>query len=986
MRFKLTWGRGGCGQGSAIQTFPPTTVLGLVAVFFLLAGTGRLHGIVDFNTNGLSDVWETIYGPGPFDPDADLDGDGQKNFQEAVAGTDPRDPTSVFRATATELLSPAHLVRWQSVAGIRYQVEGRTSRTAPWQPCGRPVVGTGEEVLAAFPVAEPRIIFVRLRVLNDNPAVELSRPYLGAVDTDGDAWPDIDEFAAGTHPFDSESKPFISSMAPGRALYLSWPSVVGKRYQVLSAPTPGAGPWTAESGRWQGTGSSMSAAVALKEKPRFFRVEITDGDHDQDGVTDWEEAIANPPSSVYGAMARDTNNLNRAAVIAGMLRSTNIISVEPGKPVANLTTGAAGSFRLLRSGNINPLVIRYSVGGSAIAGTDYQALPGAATFPAGATALEIPVIPLAGAALSPSKSVVISVQESPAYRLGGNFTAEVRVLREVALSVKSFGAVGDGVADDTAAVQAAINALEASSNHNTLHFPLGTYRLNTPTAASDSLSSWHQLLKLGNTDLEGRDLFITGDPGATLYSTVHALRARMLMVHARFRSLTFRGLVWRKEPTALPETASEPNNAEAVWLRSYDLRRVEAVDFLDCTFDNCHGAVAAYGYGFDLRGRLANLSFRRCTMLNPYGSNTTNAHRAYGGGQQVRMNSWVGSAVYEENRFDGGSDNPDPVYNPFGIPKDGSHFGSPLRLLFTNNVVHGMGVEAVFQTDDPHMGTTASPLTIPPPDGATTADVTVAPLPTTFGAGQIINVRTWFNSTSPPVNVFLTVTAFDAPSRLLTLKNEGLTPGVEGKVVAAGHPIYLQTYNPTYASMVGNLLSGRLPRAGMGIASNSKALIARNLVVNYRYGVHLYENVRNLLFPPTPGSVVDSNVILTWNSYIYNYAYGIDSFGPGETISNNLIVTPLSYCFAGIVVRGTNAWIEANTLLPLQVVRQSYGTILRAVGIGFGNQARMNTAVANRTYGMEVGIGPEIPHQVVPNRVLSHFSINDVLAIDPRCL
>jgi hypothetical protein len=35
---------------------------------------------------------------------------------------------------------------------------------------------------------------------------------------------------------------------------------------------------------------------------------------------------------------------------------------------------------------------------------------------------------------------------------------------------------------------------------------------------------------------------------------------------------------------------------------------------------------------------------------------------------------------------------------------------------------------------------------------------------------------------------------------------------------------------------------------------------------------------------------------------------------------------------------------------------------------------------------MEVGIGPEVPHQLVPNRVLSHFSVNDVLAIDPRCL
>ena len=44
-------------------------------------------------------------------------------------------------------------------------------------------------------------------------------------------------------------------------------------------------------------------------------------------------------------------------------------------------------------------------------------------------------------------------------------------MREV-VSVKDFGAVGDGVADDTAAIQAAINAV----GDGTLHFPDGTYK------------------------------------------------------------------------------------------------------------------------------------------------------------------------------------------------------------------------------------------------------------------------------------------------------------------------------------------------------------------------------------------------------------------------------------------------------------------------------------------------------------------------------
>src|SRR5262249_1522366 len=46
-------------------------------------------------------------------------------------------------------------------------------------------------------------------------------------------------------------------------------------------------------------------------------------------------------------------------------------------------------------------------------------------------------------------------------------------------SVKDFGAVGDGIHDDTAAIQAALNALKNTSanTETTLYFPAGTYRI-----------------------------------------------------------------------------------------------------------------------------------------------------------------------------------------------------------------------------------------------------------------------------------------------------------------------------------------------------------------------------------------------------------------------------------------------------------------------------------------------------------------------------
>jgi hypothetical protein len=49
-------------------------------------------------------------------------------------------------------------------------------------------------------------------------------------------------------------------------------------------------------------------------------------------------------------------------------------------------------------------------------------------------------------------------------------------------SVKDFGAVGDGVHDDTTAIQAALNALKDTTTNNwsTLYFPAGTYRITQP--------------------------------------------------------------------------------------------------------------------------------------------------------------------------------------------------------------------------------------------------------------------------------------------------------------------------------------------------------------------------------------------------------------------------------------------------------------------------------------------------------------------------
>ena len=65
--------------------------------------------------------------------------------------------------------------------------------------------------------------------------------------------------------------------------------------------------------------------------------------------------------------------------------------------------------------------------------------------------------------------------------------------------------------------------------------------------------------------MTGRDISFVGEEGAVLYSTVSPTRAHMLVVLGKFRSLTFRGLTWKR--TAVPLTPTPGDRMEQMAYR-----------------------------------------------------------------------------------------------------------------------------------------------------------------------------------------------------------------------------------------------------------------------------------------------------------------------------------------------------------------------------------------------------------------------------------
>jgi hypothetical protein len=175
-------------------------VLRFSAVILAFAACERLQAQkLDQNSNGMSDVWEQIYGAVALNPNLDSDGDGVSNLQESMAGTNPFDANSVPRIPTTAHSSSNFSITLPSGLGKQYQlqsVQPQISGWTNWTVESTIIARTGTVVTLTAPLGSVPKFF---------------RVGIADVDTDGDGLNDWEEYQLGLDP----TKPFSNNQLDG---------------------------------------------------------------------------------------------------------------------------------------------------------------------------------------------------------------------------------------------------------------------------------------------------------------------------------------------------------------------------------------------------------------------------------------------------------------------------------------------------------------------------------------------------------------------------------------------------------------------------------------------------------------------------------------------------------------------------------------------------------------------------------------------------
>jgi uncharacterized protein (DUF1800 family) len=147
------------------------------------------------------------------------------------------------------------------------------------------------------------------------------------------------------------------------------------------------------------------------------------------------------------------------------------VSIAATKPTSDESGNNNGEFTITRAGDVRaPLTVSYGVGGSAVNGFDYAALPGSVTIPAGATSVKLPVQVIPDLQTEGLDSVIVTISNNSSYTVSSGNTATVTIADSPATlyisSVRPTGTATASAASGTASILLSSSGTLAGVNVN----------------------------------------------------------------------------------------------------------------------------------------------------------------------------------------------------------------------------------------------------------------------------------------------------------------------------------------------------------------------------------------------------------------------------------------------------------------------------------------------------------------------------------------
>jgi hypothetical protein len=149
----------------------------------------------------------------------------------------------------------------------------------------------------------------------------------------------------------------------------------------------------------------------------------------------WNSTTVADGTHVFTAVATDTKGNQTTTAPVTFLVSNTVsllglptISVAATAPNASRVGPTNGAFTITRSGGTSvPLIVYYTMGGTAVNGTDYAALGTSLTIPAGAASTTLIIAPLSSASYIGAKTAVLALSANSTYVLGSASNATLTI-------------------------------------------------------------------------------------------------------------------------------------------------------------------------------------------------------------------------------------------------------------------------------------------------------------------------------------------------------------------------------------------------------------------------------------------------------------------------------------------------------------------------------------------------------------------------------